>query len=49
MTGIDICSSGQGTALSDEAGKQSEGHKDGRRYRCPPEYLLLPLFCALNL
>lgn len=49
MIRIDLCSSGPDAARSDEAGKQSESHEDSRRYCYPPKYLMLSLFCVLNL
>ena len=49
MIRIDLCSSGPDAVRSDKAGKQSESHKDSRRYCYPPEYLLLSLSCVLYL
>ena len=49
MIRIDLCSSGPDAVRLDKAGKQSESHKDSRRYCYPPEYLLLSHFCVLYL
>ena len=49
MIRIDLCPSGPDAARSGKAGKQSASHEDSRRNCYPPKYLMLSLFCVLNL